>query len=276
VIEELTVQGRTTAEKADSNYYPGREPETAQESWHTFVEGAKAQPKKEKPKGEHFDLTKATRDQQEEWQKTGKVALKPEKKESPESEAGTEAEAGAETKGSKTVEDQAVNDDEPRRNDRMWQDKLEGDDLEKVQQHVQKHASRAAEHVFKHAARQQIEAGLRNAFQNRPSQYSDFLGALSEVKNPGEVLAHIGLQKQDRDILLSSSSWQELRNMVHQISTAIQPKPEAKRRPAPKTPPEVGGRGTASEDPGKAAARDGDFAAFEREMKSRYMRASSK
>lgn len=270
MIEELNVQGPTKAEQSDSNYYPGREPETLQESWHTFVDGARDKPKKEKPKGEEFDLTKATREQKEEWNKTGKVALKPEKKDST-----AENEASAATKSGKTVEhDTEADDDEPRRDDRIWQDKLEGDELEKVQKHVQKHASRAAEHIFKHAARPQIEAGLRNAFQNRPGQYSDFLGALSEVKNPGEVLAHVGLQKQDRDILLGLSSWKELRQAVHDISAAIMPKPAPKRPPAPKTPPEVGGRATAPEDAAKAAARDGNFPAFEREM-NRRMRAGA-
>lgn len=49
--------------------------------------------------------------------------------------------------------------------------------------------------------------------------------------------------------------------------------PEAKPR-APKPPSEVGGRGAATEDAAVAAARDGNFGAFEAEQRRRHFRAS--
>ena len=49
--------------------------------------------------------------------------------------------------------------------------------------------------------------------------------------------------------------------------------PEAKPR-APKPPSEVGGRGAATEDADKAAARDGNFSAFDAEQKRKHFRAN--
>jgi hypothetical protein len=49
--------------------------------------------------------------------------------------------------------------------------------------------------------------------------------------------------------------------------------PETKPR-APKPPSEVGGRGAATEDADKAAARDGNFGAFDAEQKRKHFRAS--
>jgi hypothetical protein len=49
--------------------------------------------------------------------------------------------------------------------------------------------------------------------------------------------------------------------------------PETKPR-APKPPSEVGGRGAATEDAATAAARDGNFSAFDAEQKRRYMRTN--
>jgi hypothetical protein len=264
VLPELTVEGPTSTEKSPANYYPGRKPETPQEDWHRFVDSVKAGAKKDGPKGEQVDLTKATRAQKEEWQETGKVSPpKPEKMDSPGSEAKTEA------RDSKTVEDEG-GDDEPRPDDRIWTQKLEGEDLQKHQGRLDGMAKRANGHIQTHPHRQHIMAGLNGLFAGRPAQHVDFEAALADVKNPGEVLAHIGLQKQDRDILLRSPNWQEMRKAVHQISKAIMPKPEPPRRPAPKTPHEVGGRGATIGDAGKQAARDGNFKAFDAAMRARY------
>jgi len=49
--------------------------------------------------------------------------------------------------------------------------------------------------------------------------------------------------------------------------------PETKPR-APRPPSEVGGRGAATEDAATAAARDGNFSAFDAEQKRRYMRTN--
>jgi polyhydroxyalkanoate synthesis regulator phasin len=69
-----------------------------------------------------------------------------------------------------------------------------------------------------------------------------------------------------------------LRDMELDIQKALSKAPEAKpeekapepKPRAPKPPSEVGGRGAATEDAATAAARDGNFAAFEAEQRRRH------
>src|SRR6185312_11867775 len=137
-------------------------------------------------------------------------------------------------------------------------------ELQTFHRTVDTQARSATEHIQKHHDRIHIEAGLRGAFPDK-AMFSDFITALAEVPNPGEVLAHIGLNKQDRDTLRSSPHWQAIRSAIHQISKGLLPKPKelAPRPRAPKPPSEVGGRGTTPVDESLEAIRAGDFRAFE-------------
>lgn len=81
--------------------------------------------------------------------------------------------------------------------------------------------------------------------------------------NPGKALRV--LRDMELDIQKALSTPQE--------KPKVEAPPEPKPR-APKPPSEVGGRGAATEDADKAAARDGNFSAFEAEQKRKYMKAS--
>ncbi|MGH9514196.1 MAG: hypothetical protein ACRD3P_00770 [Terriglobales bacterium] len=158
--------------------------------------------------------------------------------------------------------------------DRMWtgpEQELEPKDMEVLQQRVTRADQGVRGHIEKHEQRGQIEAGLRNMFSGRPDQHRDFIKALTEVKNHAEVVSHLGLNKTDRNILLQQPNWKAFRAAVHHLSKSLAPKVEAKAEPesppkprAPKPPVEVGGRGLGGGDDSLNAARDGNFAAFDR------------
>jgi hypothetical protein len=226
----------------------------------------------------HTELEKDT-PALDQWKKTGEVKPKPAKepaeaKSDPETKPDAKADAKSVAKPDAKASEGA--EDEPKPDERMWGNITEQPtpkDLEGFKQRLVRLDGSVREHVNQHEQSFHVQAGLNGMFAGRADQYADFVKALTEVKNPGEVLSHLGLNKSDRQILLQQPNWKLLRAAVHHISKGIAAKakaegkaeaatPEPKPR-APKPPVEVGGRGTGGGDPSLEAARNGDFAAFE-------------
>jgi hypothetical protein len=266
-------------------------PSTAAEAFEKFAGGViahtKAQRKEEGPKseGKPFDLSKAKLDSPEyrEWAESGTVIPKPEpKKESSEPEVRAELKASAarvETNETATHSDPRVKD----LSERAWTQQFQEQDLRDYIPHLDKQAGKAVEFLNKHEQRRQIDMGLRNMWAGcHPQMAADFTYALAEIKNPGEVLAHIGLNKSDRDGFTSLKTRGDMRWAVHALAKELLDKAGAQkaavveeRRPrAPKPPTEVGGRGAPAERADIAAAREGNFKNFDLAMRAKYSRES--
>ncbi len=84
--------------------------------------------------------------------------------------------------------------------------------------------------------------------------------------NPGKALRVLRDMELDIQKALAKP---EPKDQAKSKEEAPEPKPRA-----PKPPSEVGGRGASSEDADVAAAKDGNFGAFEAEQRRKYMRAS--
>lgn len=85
--------------------------------------------------------------------------------------------------------------------------------------------------------------------------------------NPGKALRVLHSMELDIQKALSKP---EAKVEAKPEDKAPEPKPRA-----PKPPSEVGGRGAATEDAATAAARDGNFSAFDAEMRSKYAKRAS-
>jgi hypothetical protein len=84
--------------------------------------------------------------------------------------------------------------------------------------------------------------------------------------NPGRALRVLRDMELDIEKALATP---ESKQEAKPKDEAPEPKPRA-----PKPPSEVGGRGASTEDAAVAAAKDGNFGAFDAEQRRRYMRAS--
>lgn len=166
--------------------------------------------------------------------------------------------------------------------ERAWTERLEGKDRDDFLAHVNKQAQTGVDFIAKHERSREIQAGLQNMFAGVPhaeAKFHDFTLALSEVRNGGEVLAEIGLDKVARAVLTNVRTRQEMRNVVFGLAGQLMNKarsekptaqPEERRPRAPKPPSEVGGRGAPAERADIAAARDGNFKAFDAAMRAKY------
>jgi hypothetical protein len=289
IAELSSTEKSAVAEHAESLTRP-ETPEAAFKEFASKVIGAKkAETKDERPRpeGKPFDLSNTKSDSPEyrEWSETGKVSPKAEaKKEPSESQHGSET-----TAGTKEGEINTRAEVEPRIREigeKAWTQKLEGQDLHDFVSHVDKTAQTSVDFISKHANRQQIETGLREVFGGLPhaqaqAMYSDLTLALSEIKNPGEVLATIGMDKLTRDAFRLAPTRAHMRAAVHGLAMELLQKsgsakpaartPEVRLR-APK-PPSILGNGAPAERADIAAARAGNFKAFDQEMRARYSRA---
>lgn len=288
-IAELSSSEKSAVAEHASSLTNPETPEAAFKEFASRVVGAAKAEAKEKPEpkkdAQPFDLSKANREQLQEWNETGTVTPKPEaKKESSEPEAKGEPKAGT-----KEGEINVRAEVEPRIREigeRAWTQKLEGQDFHDFVSHVDKTAQNAVDHISRHANRQQIESGLKEVFGGLPqaqaqAMYSDLTLALSEIKNPGEVLAAIGMDKLTRDAFRLMPTRGHMRSAVHGLAIELMQKSGSakaaakavadERRPrAPKPPSEVGGRGAPAERADIAAARAGDFKAFDAAQRARY------
>jgi len=261
-----------------SSHFPVHKPETAEAAWQEFAEGVIAHGKKQQAEAapaRTVDTSKLSEEEAKFWDGAQKEKAPEEKPEK--ADSGTKGEVRADAKTSETK-------NAPRPDDRTWTTKLEGTELEDFSRHVDTQAKVGVEFVQKHQQRQQIEAGLTEmgktsfldpAGQFNNQKFGDFAQALSEIPNPGEVLAHLGITKLDRDALAYIKGWQEMRHAVHGLSRELMPKskpaPTPEPRPrAPKPLTEVGGRSAMTTDPLRHAAESGDFRSFDLEMKRKY------
>jgi hypothetical protein len=262
-----------------SSHYPVHKPETAEAAWREFAEGVITHGKKQETEAapaRTVDTSKLSEEEAKFWDKGAQKEKAPEPKEKPEKadSSGTKGEVRADAKGeTKNV---------PRPDDRTWTTKLEGKELEDFRSHVDTQAKAGVEFVQKHQQRQQIEAGLTEmgktsfldpAGQFNNQKFGDFAQALAEIPNPGEVLAHLGITKLDRDALAYIKGWQEMRQAVHGLSRELMPKPAPTPELRPRAPrpiAEVGGRGGLPTDPLRYAAENGDFRSFDLEMRRKY------
>ena len=285
-IAQLSASEKSAvAEHAGSLATP-ETPEASFKEFATRVVGHHKAEAKENPQSndaKHFDLSKAKLDSPEyrEWAESGKVTLKAEpKKESAEPEVKAETKAGT-----KEGEVDARASIEPRLqeiSERAWTQNLEGKDRDDFVAHLDKQAQSGVDFIAKHANRQQIESGLKQLFTGLPdaeARYRDFTLALAETKIPGELLAHVGLTKNDREAFRMVQDRQNMRWAVHGLALELLTKAgsekpaeqvEERRPRAPKPPTIIGGRGAPPERADLAAARAGDFKSFDAAMRAKY------
>jgi hypothetical protein len=219
----------------------------------------------ELPKAREVDL-KEKSDQEKAWaEQVGEKVDSPKEKPNAKTE---EKKPGSESSDSSV---------EPITADRYWQGKLEGKEHEAHWHQVESRAGVALAYIEQHPQKEQIVQGLQGLNVGRPPAFQrDFYTSLAMVPNPGEVLRHFALSKEDREFLRNCKNSNELKTAIQTVSkaypVATKPKPRAPdpKPRAPKPPSEVGGRGSAMGDPAVDAAKDGDFRAFETAMNSRY------
>jgi len=207
--------------------------------------------------GKEIDLRDLTRDEYEAWQKTGEVP-----RDKPRNAfVGKEVKAEEDSGPSNDSKDDDAPD--PAKHDHLWVEGKRYSEKERqdIGTRVEKMAGKAMDHIESHPRRADIESGLRNMFAGREAMQNDAYMAIAEVPNPGEVIAHLGLQPQDRQTLLAITNARDLRAAVHRISKHVMPKPEAKPR-APKPPSQVGGRASSIGDESVRAAKEGRFDLF--------------
>lgn len=219
-------------------------PSTPREHFEQFASGvikhakAEAKEKPQSAESKPFDLSKANAEQRREWNETGSVTPKAEtKKESSESEVRAEHKTTAareQTNETPTIE--------PRIKElgqRAWTQQLQGKDLEDYRGHVDRQAQSGLDFVAKHKQSEQIQTGLRNLFAGyHPAMFSDFALALSEVSNPGAVLAEVGLDRVARSVITSVRTRQEMRSAVWGLAHELQQKAKAEKpsEPRPRAP----------------------------------------
>jgi hypothetical protein len=289
IAELSSTEKSAVAEHAESLTRPDT-PEAAFKEFASKVIGAKkAETKDERPRpeGKSFDLGKAKSDSPEyrEWSETGTVTPKAEaKKES------SEPEAKGEPKGSTANEGDFIDvraEVEPtvrKLGERAWTERLQGKDHDDWMAHVHKQAKSGVDFIAKHERSQEIQSGLTNLLAGFPqpeaeARFEDFTRALSEVRNPGAVLAEIGLDRAARSVFRGVSNRQEMRDLVFGLAGHLMTKsrsvkaaaqPDERRPRAPKPPAIVGGQGAPAERADIAAARAGDFKAFDAAQRAKY------
>jgi hypothetical protein len=285
-IAELSASEKSAvAEHAESLTRP-ETPEAAFKEFASRVVGhakAEAKDKPEPKDAKPFDLSKANREQLQEWNESGTVTPRAEsRKESSEQE--TTGEPKASTAKEDFIDVRAEVDPGVRKlSERAWTEKLEGPDRDQFMAHVDKQAQGAVDFVAKHERTHDIQSGLKTLFAGLPQaevqhRFHDFTLALNEVRNPGAVLAEIGLDQVARNVLMAVRNRQEMRNVVFGLAVELAQKarsakaaarPEPRPR-APRPPSEVGGRGAPAERADIAAAREGNFKAFDAAQRAKY------
>jgi hypothetical protein len=286
-IAELSSSEKSAiAEYAESLTRP-ETPEAAFKEFASKVIGArKAETKDERPRpeGKSFDLSKAKSDSPEyrEWSETGTVTPKAAetKKESAEPEAKGEPKEEGDFIDVRAEVEPTVR----KLGERAWTEQLQGRDHDDWMAHVNKQAKSGVDFIAKHERSREIQSGLTNLLAGFPqaeaqARFEDFTRALSEVRNPGAVLAEIGLDRAARSVFREVRNRQEMRNVVFGLAGHLMNKarsvkaaaqPEERRPRAPKPPTEVGGRGAPAERADIAAARAGDFKAFDAAQRAKY------
>jgi hypothetical protein len=256
---------------------------TMQERFENFAERVISSEKKEEKEdrsGPREISLKGRPEEEREW--IEKVAQKDDSAKESRRESSAEKEATVRTEqrpDAKAGEKSAAreSDDsraEPIAADRYFQRKFEGkEEHENHWRQVNARAGIALAYVNQHPEKAQIEQGLRGLIVDRPQGFQmDLYTALAEVASPGEVLRHIALQPQDREVLRQCKNPQELRAAVQTIAkrypaaaaSRTSPKPKA-----PRPPSEVGGRSAATDD---GTRGEMDFGSFEKNMNARYAR----
>lgn len=169
---------------------------------------------------------------------------------------------------------------EPLSGERHWEAKFEGKENDDFQRRVNSRVEVALDYIDKHADKPKIQEGMRGFFQRQDPAHaqaflSDFAKALAEVPNPGEVIRHIGLHAQDREVLRNAASWKEVRAAVRTISkhyaTAAPDKKVTEIRPrAPKPPTELPARSAAGDD---GTRGETSFSSFSTRQSQHYAHA---
>ena len=199
-------------------------PETPAQAFREFasrVIGAKkAETKDERPRpeGKPFDLSKAKSDSPEyrEWSETGTVTPKAEaKKESAEPEAKGEPKEEGDFIDVRAEVEPTVR----KLGERAWTEQLQGKDHDDWMAHVNKQAKSGVDFIVNHERSREIQSGLTNLLAGFPqaeaqARFEDFTRALSEVRNPGAVLAEIGLDRAARAIFRDVRNRQEMRQVA--------------------------------------------------------------
>src|SRR4029077_9913324 len=276
-IAELSAGEKSAVQEHSESLTNPETPAAAFREFASRVIGAQKAEAKEKPEpkdAKPVDLSKLTHEQLQHWNKTSEIP-KPEAKES------SEPEAKGEPKGSTANESDFVDvraEVEPtvrKLGERAWTEQLQGKDHDDWMAHVHKQAQAGVNFIANHERSREIQSGLTNLLAGFPqaeaqARFEDFTRALSEVRNPGAVLAEIGLDRAARSVFRGVSNRQEMRDLVFGLAGHLMTKstsvkaaaqPEDRRRRAPKPPTEVGGRGAPAERADIAAARAGDFKA---------------
>jgi hypothetical protein len=278
-MRKMEVEAKTVERMGESFAQPDM-----QERFVAFAERAEKEARQEKKKEQKSsrEINLADRSPQER-QFIDAVAERDESAKKSPRESSTEKEATARTEqrtDAKAGEKPAAAESqdshgEPIAADRYWERKLEGKEAhENHWRQVDGRVGVALEYINGHKEKEQIHRGLSGLVADRhPAFQRDLYTALAEMPNAGEVLRHIALQPQDREVLRNAKNPQELRAAVRTISKAYpvaaskaqtSPKPRA-----PKPPSEVGGRGAAGDDGTRGEA---DFGSFSRKMNQQYAR----
>lgn len=164
---------------------------------------------------------------------------------------------------------------EPIAADRYWQGKIQSkEDHESHWRQVDGRAGVVLQFINSHPQKEQIVEGMKAFFAGKPKAWQDAISpdlytALAEVASPGEVMRHIALQPEDREVLRKAKNSQELRAHIRTIAK-LYPGSASKASPKPRapTPPsELGGRGSMSDE---GTRGEMDFSSFSTKQNQRY------
>lgn len=163
------------------------------------------------------------------------------------------------------------------------------------QEQAQSEAQKAMNQVLEQAAarhpdaKEKIQSAAKEIFSSEKAPLF-IKGFINDSEVIGELLYTLADQTTLNNLLETAKTnpgkaLRVLRDMELDVQKALskpEVKPEAKpeekapeaKPRAPKPPSEVGGRGAATENADVAAARDGNFSAFEAEQRRKHFRAS--
>jgi len=201
-----------------------------------------------------FDLSALTPTQREEFRKSGKlpdkakvapkqemepVALDPSKwskkeykhwrktGEAPEWALQGKSDPDQERTAESTTEQeqQTAGIESGKPNERVWTQQLKPEEKQKYEQARASHINEGFQKVAQHPQAKQINEGLElltNSLKGTNDAGREiFFRALNEVPNPGEVLAQLGLNKDDCRQLLRSPDVKTLRDSIQKISRVL-------------------------------------------------------
>jgi hypothetical protein len=288
-IAELSAGEKSAVQEHSESLTSPETPAAAFREFASRVIGAQKAEAKEKPEpkdAKPVDLSKLTHEQLQHWNKTSEIP-KSEKTESSEPEVKGDAKASTAKEDFIDVRE-GIDEGVRKLAERAWTEQLQGKDRDDYKAHTEKQVKAWTDYLDKHERRHEVESGLRNMGtmfsglrpEEAEARLRDFSFALAELRNPGAVLAELGLDQVARNILMMARNRQELRQVVFGLAGELTKKARSAKaakaaevRPrAPKPPTEVGGRGAPAERADIAAARAGNFKAFDQEMRARYSR----